>query len=84
MVIGLSDRRLLFFTHGVMSGNPKELMAEFELPDVHEVTLEKHKMTYSLVIRFVDNSARLFECVKMSKPQTLVDAFHKLKGTRAA
>jgi len=84
IVIGLTDRRVLFFRQGAMSGSPKELAAAFELRDVHEMTLEKHKMTYSLVIRFVDNSARMFECVKMAKPQTVVDAFHKLKGTRAA
>ena len=84
IVIGLTDRRLLFFIQGAMSGNPRELVAAFELRDVHEITLEKHKMTYSLFIRFVDNSARLFECVKMAKPQDLVDAFHKMKGSRAA
>lgn len=82
IVIGLTDRRLLFFIQGAMSGNPKELAAVFERREVHEITLEKHKMTYSLVIRFVDNSARLFECVKMAKPQDLVDAF--MKKSRAA
>jgi len=84
IVIGLTDRRLLFFHHGAMSGNPKELAAAVELSDVHEITLEKHKMTSSLAMRFVDNSVRLYECVKMAKPQTLVDAFEKLKGSRAA
>lgn len=84
IVIGLSDRRLLFFHHGAMSGNPKELAAAFELRDVHEITLEKHKMTSSLTIRFVDNSARMFECVKMAKPHDLTDAFQKLKGSQAA
>ncbi len=84
IVIGLTDRRLLFFRHGVMSGNPKELAAAVELREVHEIALEKHKMTSSLIIRFVDNSVRMYECVKMAKPQTLVEAFHKLKGSRAA
>lgn len=84
IVIGLTDRRLLFFVQSVMSGNPKELAAAFELRDVHEITLEKHRMTYSLVVRFVDNSARLLECVKMARPQDLVNAFDKMKGTRAA
>lgn len=84
IVIGLTDRRLLFFIQGLMSGNPKQLAAAFDLGDVHEISLEKHKVTSSLVVRFVDNSVCLFECVKMAKPQDLVDAFDKMKGTRAA
>ena len=84
LVVGLTDRRVLFFEQGVMSGNPKELVATFPLADVHEIGLEKHKMTYSLTVRFSDNSARMLECVKMAKPQSLVDAFAELKGRRAA
>ena len=67
-----------------MSGNPKELAAAIDLRDVHEITLEKHKLTYSLVVRFSDNSARMFECVKMAKPESLVKAFAGLKGSAAA
>lgn len=84
LVIGLTDQRVLFFEQGIMSGNPKQLVASFPITDVHEMTLEKHKMTYSLVVRFVDNSARLVECVKMAKPQPLVDAFTRSKESRAA
>jgi hypothetical protein len=84
LVVGLTDRRMQFFEQGVMSGNPKEMVAAFPLTDVHEITLEKHKMTASLTIRFADNSARMLECVKMAKPQDLVDAFAKAKGSRAA
>jgi len=84
LMIGLSDRRMLFFKMGAMSGNAKELAASVELRDVHELSLEKHKMTYSLVMTFNDNSARMFECVKMSKPHDLVDAFDKFKGSKAA
>ena len=84
LVVGVTDHRVLFFEQGVMSGNPKELVATFRLSDVHEVSLEKHKMTYSLTIRFSDNSARMLECVKMAKPQTVVDAFAQIKGTKAA
>ena len=84
LVIGVTDQRVLFFEQGVMSGNPKELVATFPIADIHEISLEKHKMTYSLTIRFVDNSARMVECVKMAKPQTVVDAFAKLKGAQAA
>jgi len=84
LMIGLSDQRLLFFTVGAMSGNAKELVAEVGLADVHAVDVEKHKMTYSLIVTFSDNSARMFECVKMTKPQDLADAFDNQKGTRAA
>ena len=84
LVIAVTDQRVLFFEQGVMSGNPKELVATFALTDVHEIALEKHKMTYSLTVRFSDNSARLVECVKMAKPQTVVDAFAKVKSSRAA
>ncbi len=73
-----------FFDVGAMSGNAKELAAAVELRDVHGMSVEKHKMTYSLTITFADNSARIFECVRMTKPQDIVDAFDKMKGTRAA
>jgi hypothetical protein len=84
LLIGLTDRRILFFDVGAMSGNAKELAAAVELRDVHGMSVEKHKMTYSLTITFADNSARIFECVRMTKPQDIVDAFDKMKGTRAA
>ena len=84
LVMAVTDQRLLFFAHGAMSGNPKELEASFPLKDVHEVTLEKNKMTSELTIRFNDNSTRVFECVKMAKPQPFVDAFKRLRGDRAA
>ena len=84
LVIGVTDQRVLFFEQGVMSGNPKELVATFAHMDVHEISLEKHKMTYSLTVRFSDNSARMLECVKMAKPQSVVDAFAVVKGTKAA
>lgn len=84
LVIGLSDRRLLFFSLAAMSGNPKDLVAELDLSDVFEMSLEKHKMTSSLVVRFADNSARMFECVKMAKPAETVEAFEKLATGRAA
>ena len=84
LLIGLTDRRILFFEVGAMSGNAKELAAAVELRDVHGMSVEKHKMTYSLTVTFADNSARIFECVRMTKPQDIVDAFDTMKGTRAA
>lgn len=84
LFVAISDRRLLFFKVAVVSGNAKELVAEVALRDVHEMSVEKHKVTFSLVVTFVDNSARMFECVKMTKPQAVVDAYNRLKGTRAA
>ena len=69
---------------GAMSANAKELAADVDLKDVHQVSLEKHKMTFSLVLTFSDNSARMFECVKMAKPQDVVEAFNRRKGSRAA
>ena len=84
LLIGLTDRRLLFFEVGAMSGNAKSLAAAIDLVDVHKMAVEKHKMTSSLVITFADNSARMFECVKTTKPQDLVEAFDQSKGSRAA
>lgn len=84
LLIGLTDRRILFFEVGAMSGKAKELAAAVEQRDVHRMSVEKHKMTYSLTITFADNSARIFECVRMTKPQDVVDAFDTMKGTRAA
>ncbi len=84
LLIGLTDRRVLFFETSAMSGNAKELATAVELSDVHKMSVEKHKMTSSLEITFSDNSARTFECVKITKPQDLVDAFDNMKGARAA
>lgn len=84
LMIAVSDRRLLFFTMGAMSAKAKALAASVPLEDVYTMALEKHKMTFSLVITFSDNSARMFECVRMTKPHTVVDAFEKMKGSRAA
>ena len=84
LIIGLSDLRLLFFSQAAMSGNPKDLVADLDLSEIFEMILEKHKMTFSLVVRFSDNSARMFECVKMAKPAGLVEAFEKLARGRAA
>ena len=84
LVIGVTDRRVLFFEQGVMSGSPKDLVAEFALADVDEISLEKHKLTYSLTIRMTDGSARLLECVRMAKPESVVTAFANAKESRAA
>ena len=84
LVVGVTDRRVLFFEQGIMSGSPKELVASFPHSEIHEMSLEKQKMTSALTIRFSDNSARMLECVKMAKPQDVVDAFAKQKGSRAA
>lgn len=84
LLIGVTDRRLLFFEVAAMSGNAKTLAAAVDLAEVHQMAVEKHKMTSSLTITFSDNSTRVFECVKMTKPQDLVDAFEETKGSRAA
>ncbi|MEE9183760.1 MAG: hypothetical protein V3U39_04685, partial [Acidimicrobiia bacterium] len=40
LLIGLTDRRILFFEAGAMSGNAKELAAAVELSDVHGMSVE--------------------------------------------
>lgn len=84
LVLAVTDRRMLFFAHGAMSGNPKELEAAIALPDVEAMSIEKHKMTSTLTIRFSDNTERVFECVRMAKPEPFLMAFNRLKGNRAA
>ncbi|NNL69442.1 MAG: hypothetical protein HKO70_05725 [Acidimicrobiia bacterium] len=84
LVIAVTDRRVLFYIQGMMSGAPKELATAIDIADVHEMSLEKHKMTSALTIRFSDNSARMLECVKMAKPQDVVEAFNRTKGSKAA
>ncbi len=55
LLIGLTDRRVLFFEVGAMSGNARELAAAVELRDLYAMSVEKHTMTYSLAITFADN-----------------------------
>ena len=72
--------RFLVFKHGAMGGNPKELIAEYPLDQVHELALEKRKMNHSLKVRFADNSVVDFDVVKMAKPAPFVEAFNRIKG----
>jgi hypothetical protein len=80
VVLAVTPARLLVFGHSAMSGNPKELIAEYPLDRVHEVAVEKKKMHQSMVVRFVDYSAVELDVVKAAKPAGFVEAFDRVKG----
>ena len=84
LVLAVTDRRLLVFGCGPLGGNPRQLEAEFELPQVGEVDIVRRRLSFTLMIRFVDDSVREFECVKAARPEPFVSAFERVIGRRAA
>jgi hypothetical protein len=80
VVLAVTGSRFLVFAHGAMSGNPKELVVEYPLDQVHEVSQEKRRAHRSLKVRFSDNSVVDLDVAKMAKPDRFVEAFRRVKG----
>lgn len=77
-VIGLTPRRMLFWSHSRMTGRPKDLIGNVPLTDVAGISMEEQKLTYAMVIRFADGSAVVFEAPKIGKPDRFADAFARV------
>jgi hypothetical protein len=80
VVLAVTANRFLVFGHAKMSGKPKELKAEYSLDQISEITVDKRKMHYSMVVRFSDNSVVDLDAVKMAKPGKFVDALARVKA----
>jgi hypothetical protein len=79
-VLGLSSNRLLVFSHGAMSGRPKELVHAVPLDEIAEMTIDRNKVSYTVGVTFKDGSAVSYEAVKLAKPAAFVEAFNRLAG----
>lgn len=80
LVLGLTSRRLLMWSHSTMSGKPKELKTAIPLDRVAAVEMEKNKMSTAVVIAFDDGSGLTVEAPKMQKPDEFLQAFRRLTG----
>ena len=80
-VLALTPQRLLVFGHGQLSGRPQDLELEFRLDQVHEIALEKRKVSWQLLITFSDNSVLDLDVPRVGgKPEAFKAALDRLKG----
>ena len=81
VVVGLTARRMLLWSHSQMSGKPKELIAEIPLERVASFSVEKKKATFDTTITFTDGSGILLEAPKIAnKPERFAASFSRLTG----
>ena len=72
----LTDSRLLVTSVSVLSGAPKEIVAEWPRTDIAEITVETGRLASPLTISFTDGSAVEVEGAKGTNPESLPEAFH--------
>jgi hypothetical protein len=65
-VLGLTDRRLLVFGHGSLSGKPKDLELAIPTDDLVSVDVEKQKATYRFVLHFADGTSSIYEAPRLA------------------
>ena len=81
VVVGLTGRRLLLWSHSQMSGKPKELIGEIDLDRVAGIDVEKKKATFDTTIRFTDGSGIQLEAPKIAnKPERFAQSFSRVTG----
>lgn len=54
--IGVTPTRLIATTVKSVSTNPKELVAEWPIEDVHNITVERHAPASEVTVHFIDGS----------------------------
>jgi hypothetical protein len=81
VVVGLTGRRMLLWSHSQMSGKPKELIGEIPLENVASFSVEKKKATFDTTITFTDGSGILLEAPKIAnKPERFAASFSRVTG----
>lgn len=70
----VTDQRLIVASMSAMSGNPKELVAEWDRGEVTSITVEKGRMASPLSIAFSDGSGVQVEGAKGTNPEALAVA----------
>ncbi|MCP3992248.1 MAG: hypothetical protein GY724_24475 [Actinomycetia bacterium] len=67
VVLGLTETRLVVFSHSTLSGKPKELLAEYRLHDVAAIDMHQKKALHKKTrIFFADGSAVDLDAPKAS------------------
>jgi len=73
----LTDRRVLVHSFSAMSGNPKDLLATYDLTEFAGMESSKGKLVSKLTLFMIDGSSVPLDVMKgAGDPQTLVDAFN--------
>ncbi len=81
VVVGLTGRRMILWSHSQMSGKPKEKVGEIPLEQVARFDVEKNKATYAATIHFSDGTAKVLEAPKIqNKPERFAASFARLTG----
>ena len=81
VVVGLTGRRMLMWSHSQMRGKPKELIGEIPLEQIAGIDIEKKKATFDATLRFTDGSGILLEAPKIAnKPERFAETFSRLTG----
>jgi hypothetical protein len=63
--LGVTNKRVLLWSHGVVAGKPKKLLLELPRADLTEVQLDGQKMVHAVVLRFSDGTGRLYEAPRL-------------------
>ena len=74
-VLAVTPLRLLVYEFGQMKGIPKDLVAEYPLSDLSDISAEKMKLVYRVRVDFADGTAASFDVQRMAKPMRLVDGY---------
>ncbi len=74
----VTDRRLLVCTLTLMTGRPKEVVAEWPIAEVLGIVTEKGRLAIPLTIAFADGSAVCVEAARGTGGDTLAPAFDSL------
>ncbi len=77
-VLGLTNQRLVVFSHGTMNGKPKDLIASYPIDQLGGVELDKGKLSSKMLLRFTDGSAVDFDVPKAGSPDEFVGAVNAL------
>lgn len=78
LVVGVTDRRVAVWSHGKLSGKPKDFVTSIPFEAIAGVDIEKRKATYAVTLVFSDGTGRLFESPRMgTDPEALAAALNR-------
>jgi len=81
VVVGLTSRRMILWSHGQMSGKPKEFIGDIPLSEIAGIDVDKHRATFSVTVRFTDGGGVELEAPKIAnKPERFAATFTRLTG----
>ena len=81
LVLGLTGKRMIMWSHSQMSGKPKEFVGEVPLEQIAGIDVEKNKATFAVSFLFTDGSGIVAEAPKVAnKPERFAETFHRITG----